>query len=197
MVSVKYVLIVLRADDEGEGGTFAIYSLLSRYANIVRRDPREEMTIKMERALTSDLKSTTKTTRAFVERSIFIKSLLKIVGVLGVSLVMSDGILTPAQSVLGAIQGLKALNEDISTATIVGTSCGILIILFLIQPLGTTKIAGAFAPVVMIWLLFNMSFGIYNITHFDYTVLKAVSPFYAGNYLARNRTDGWRSLGGK
>ncbi|KAL8829443.1 MAG: hypothetical protein Q9191_002008 [Dirinaria sp. TL-2023a] len=196
MVSIKYVLIVLRADDEGEGGTFAVYSLLSRHANIVRRDPREEMNIKMERTLTSDLKPASRTARAFIERSVLIKTILKIIGVLGVSLVMSDGVLTPAQSVLGAIQGLKVVNEDMSTATIVGTSCGILILLFLIQPFGTTKIATAFAPVVMVWLIFNMSFGIYNLVHYDHTVLKAFSPFFAGNYLVRNKTDGWRSLGG-
>lgn len=108
MVSIKYVLIVLRADDEGEGGTFAIYSLLSRYvwpshstqprgmlnstppqANIVRRDPREERTIKMERSLSTDLNRTTRSTRSFLERSGFMKAILKIVGVLGVSLVMS------------------------------------------------------------------------------------------------------------
>ena len=56
---------------------------------------------------------------------------------------------------------LKVVNEDISTATIVGTSCGILVLLFLIQPLGTSKIASGFAPIVMIWLIFNMAFGIY------------------------------------
>ena len=116
MVSVKYVLIVLRADDEGEGGTFAVYSLLSRYvcastlcamvdglrvlrsntnvimrwqARIVRRDPREEKSIKMERVNTSELKTGTKSARNFLEKSAFMKVLLKIVGVLGVSLVMS------------------------------------------------------------------------------------------------------------
>ncbi|KAL8849107.1 MAG: hypothetical protein Q9221_005876 [Calogaya cf. arnoldii] len=136
MVSVKYVLIVLRADDEGEGGTFAIYSLLSRYANIVRRDPREERSIKMERVEASSLPATSKHTRSFIEGSTVMKVLLKIIGVFGVSLVMSDGILTPAQSVLGAIQGLRIVDESIGTPTIVGVSCGILILLFLIQPLG-------------------------------------------------------------
>ncbi|KAL8819967.1 MAG: hypothetical protein Q9223_001705 [Gallowayella weberi] len=89
MVSIKYVIIVLRADDEGEGGTFAIYSLLSRYANIVRRDPREERSIKMERAHTTKLTSTGNYTRSFLEQSAFMKTLLKVVGVFGVSLVMS------------------------------------------------------------------------------------------------------------
>lgn len=190
MVSVKYVVIVLRADDEGEGGTFAIYSLLSRYANIVRRDPREERLINMH------LDSKSSKTRTLLERSTFLKTMLKVVGVLGVSLVMSDGILTPAQSVLGAIQGLKIVDESISTATIVGTSCGILVLLFLIQPFGTSKIGSSFAPIVITWLGFNFCFGIYNLVEHDHSVLKAFSPVFAGQYLMRNKTDGWKSLGG-
>lgn len=196
MVSVKYVTIVLRADDEGEGGTFAVYSLLSRYANIVRRDPREERGIKMERVKTNELSTGSKSARNFMERSAFMKALLKVVGVLGVSLVMSDGVLTPAQSVLGAIQGLEIVKSDISSSTIVGTTCAILICLFLIQPLGTSKIGSAFAPIVIIWLLFNLAFGIYNLVFFDHSVLKAFSPYFAGAYFVRNKTDGWRSLGG-
>ncbi|KAI4169816.1 MAG: hypothetical protein LQ348_007216, partial [Seirophora lacunosa] len=193
-VSVKYVLIVLRADDEGEGGTFAVYSLLSRHAKIVRRDPREERSIKFERE--SNLPAMSEYTRSFLERSRVMKTLLKTIGVLGVSLVMSDGILTPAQSVLGAIQGLRLVDETITTATIVGTSCGILILLFLIQPFGTSKIGTCFAPIVILWLLLNFSFGIYNLVLHDHSVLKAFSPAYAGQYLVRNKTDGWRSLGG-
>ena len=68
---------------------------------------------------------------------------------------------------------LKVVNEDISTATIVGTSCGILVLLFLIQPLGTSKIASGFAPIVMIWLTFNMAFGIYV----RRSPVKRMSPF--------------------
>jgi KUP system potassium uptake protein len=120
---------------------------------------------------------------------------LKIVGVLGVSLVMSDGVLTPAQSVLGAIQGLQVIKPDITSSTIIGISCAILVLLFLVQPLGTSKIATVFAPIVIVWLLFNFSFGIYNLAHHDHSVLKAFSPYFAGNYLVRNGTDGWKSLG--
>ena len=94
-------------------------------------------------------------------------------------MVMSDGVLTPAQSVLGAVQGLNVVKPDISNATVVGTTCGILILLFLIQPLGTTKLATAFAPIVILWLAFNASFGIYNLVKFDHSVLKAFSPGYA------------------
>ena len=93
---------------------------------------------------------------------------------------MADGILTPAQSVLGAIQGkwpgnnkfslalylnyplgLEVVKPDISSGTIIGVSCAILIVLFLVQPLGIHKLASAFAPIVIIWLLFNLVFGIY------------------------------------
>ena len=56
---------------------------------------------------------------------------------------------------------LEIVKSDISSATIVGTTCGILVLLFLIQPFGTTRIASVFAPVVIIWLSFNFCFGIY------------------------------------
>lgn len=196
MVTIKYCLIVLRADDEGEGGTFALFSLLSRYANIVRRDPREEQTIQMERISTNKLGKPALKTRNFMERSKAVQWLLKITGVFGVALVMSDGVLTPAQSVLGAIQGLNVVSDDVTKSTIVGVSVAILVLLFLIQPFGVTKLASTFAPIVIIWLLFLASFGIYNLAVHDHTVLKAFSPYFAGSYLVRNGDAGWRSLGG-
>lgn len=150
----------------------------------------------MERYSTMDLESVNRHVRSGLEKSKFAKALLKTIGVLAVSMIMSDGVLTPAQSVLGAVQGLEVVKPDITKATVVGSTCGILILLFLIQPLGTTKIASSFAPIVLIWLAFNAAFGIYNLTLFDYTVLKAFSPSFAFQYLIRNKTDGWRSLGG-
>ncbi|OCL04473.1 potassium transporter [Glonium stellatum] len=196
MVTVKYVLIILRADNEGEGGTFSCYSLLSRFANITKRDPREASLIKMERHLSVDLRRTNRHLRSRIEKSRLARGLLKTIGVLAVSMVMSDGVLTPAQSVLGAVQGLEVVKPDISKGTIVGTTCGILILLFLIQPLGTTKIASTFAPIVIVWLAFNAAFGIYNLIVFDYSVLKAFSPGFAFEFLIRHKTDGWRMLGG-
>lgn len=98
MVSVKYMFIVLSADDDGEGGTFALYSLLARYAKIVRRDPNIGIgAIKVERAMDSDLKPMNRGVRNFIERSAVARSVLKILGVLGVAMVMADGVLTPAQ----------------------------------------------------------------------------------------------------
>lgn len=152
--------------------------------------------IKMERRLTSELRPSGRTLRSGMEHSRIAKTTLKIIGVLGVSLVMSDGVLTPAQSVLGAIQGLTVVKPDITSGTVIGVTCAILVLLFLIQPLGTSKIAHTFAPIVVVWLLFNLAFGIYNLVQHDHSVLKAFSPYFAGSYLVRNRTDGWKNLGG-
>ncbi|KAK1450457.1 potassium uptake protein, partial [Colletotrichum melonis] len=196
MVTVKYVFIVLHADNEGEGGTFSCYSLLTRFANITNFDPREEATVRIERHNTQDVRPVTRGIRSAIEKSKFTRGFLKTIGVLAVSMVIADGVLTPAQSVLGAIQGLSVVKPDISTSTIVGTTCGILVLLFLIQPLGTTKLATTFAPIVIIWLGFNGAFGIYNLVKYDYTVLKAFSPYYAIHFFMEKKTEGWRMLGG-
>jgi KUP system potassium uptake protein len=74
---------------------------------------------------------------------------------------MADGILTPAQSVLGAIQGLRVVKPELSTNVIIGVSCAILVLLFVIQPLGIHRLSTAFAPIVIVWLLFNAAAGIY------------------------------------
>lgn len=80
---------MLAADDDGEGGTFALYSLLARYANIVRRDPGVMGTIQMSRHHTGELKPMAKNVRSFIEDSPACRGILKAVGVLGVSLVMA------------------------------------------------------------------------------------------------------------
>ncbi|KAH7114576.1 potassium transporter-domain-containing protein [Dactylonectria estremocensis] len=196
IVTVKYCFIVLSADDDGQGGTFALYSLLARYTNIVRRDPNVSGLMRLDRQLTGDMKRPGRTVRSFLENSRVSQALLKCVGVLGVSMVMADGVLTPAQSVLGSIQGIRVANPNLGTDAIVGISCTILIFLFLLQPFGTSKIGTLFAPIVVIWLLFNLCCGIYNLALHDYTVLKAFSPHFAFAYLVRNGRAGWESLGG-
>lgn len=200
IVTIKYCFIVLSADDDGQGGTFAVYSLLARSVNIVRHsDPHsaERITIRLERELgSSELKSTGRAVRDFLERSNAAKIMLQITGVLGVSMVVADSVLTPAQSVLGAIQGIQVVRPDLGRSAIVGITCAILVFLFLLQPLGTSKLGTVFAPVVVVWLLFNLGVGIYNLNLYDHTVLKAFSPHYAFNYLTRNGREGWKSLGG-
>lgn len=89
----------------------------------------------MQRHLSNELGSAGVTVRATIEKSKFMRGLLKLMGVLAVSMVISDGVLTPAQSVLGAVQGLNVVAQ-VSKSTVVGTTCGILIVLFLVQPFG-------------------------------------------------------------
>lgn len=196
IVTVKYSFIVLSADDDGQGGTFALYSLLSRYINITRQDPNTSGMIKLERYRTGEMKTSGRTIRGFLENSPTAKFMLQFFGVLGVSLVMADGVLTPAQSVLGAVQGIRVVKPDLETSTIIGISCGILVFLFLLQPFGTARLGTMFAPIVTVWLLFNLVSGIYNLATYDFTVLKAFSPYFAFSYFKRNGYEGWRSLGG-
>ena len=120
----------------------------------------------MERHATRELGRSTKNIRSTIEKTRFFRGLLKAIGVLAVSMVMADGVLTPAQSVLGAVQGLNVVKPDIGKPTVVGVTCAILILLFLIQPLGISKITMVFSPIVMLWLTMNAGFGIYNLARY-------------------------------
>lgn len=127
----------------------------------MKRNPREPLTVKLERHLADDMKKPNLRFRSFLENNFIFRSFIKFLAVFGVCLVIADGVLTPAQSVLGAIQGLKVVAPSIRTDTIVGISCAILVVLYAIQPLGITKLGSTFAPIVVLWLVFNFSFGIY------------------------------------
>jgi len=196
MVTLKYVNIIFHADNDGEGGTFSCYLLISRYANIGNRDPREGQTVLLRRHNTGDVNYGGRLVRFTLEHSKIFSGLLKTIAVVAVSMVISDGVLTPAQSVLGAVQGLTVTGKNISNSTVVGVTCAILIVLFCIQPFGTAKIGIVFAPIIIIWLALNAGFGIYNLIQYDCTVLRAFNPGEAFVYLARNGEEGWRSLGG-
>lgn len=152
--------------------------------------------VRIERHLTRDMPPAGKTARSIIERSKIAKIALKMIGVIGISMVVADSVLMPAQSVLGAIQGIRVVRPDLGTSAIVGISCAIIVMLFFIQSLGTSKIGTCFAPIVVAWLLFNLSSGIYNLAKHDHTVLRAFSPYFAFAYLIRNGTGGWKSLGG-
>lgn len=198
IVTVKYCFIVLRADDDGQGGTFALYSLLTRYTQIARENPGRDNGdgVAIHRYAPESLGVVGRGLRSFLESSRASQVFLQLIGVLGVAMVLADGVLTPAQSVLGAIQGITVANPNLQSSAIVGITCAVLVVLFLIQPFGTSKIGSTFAPIVTVWLLFNCAAGIYNLVLHDHTVLKAFSPYFAFTYLIRNGQDGWKSLGG-
>ena len=164
--------------------------------NITHRDPREASLVKIERYASGDLERTGRVMRRGIESSKFARILLKIVGVLAVSMVLADGVLTPAQSVLGAVQGAEVVNPNLSKGAIIGITDVILVLLFLVQPLGITKITFAFSPIVIIWLGFNAVFGIYNLVTHDASVCKAFNPGYGFEFLIKHKEQGWQMLGG-
>lgn len=152
--------------------------------------------VQIKRQLTDELGGTKKHFRRTLEKSKFARGLLKVMGILAVTMVIADGVLTPAQSVLGAVQGAQVVNKNLSKGAIIGITDAILVLLFVVQPLGITKITFAFSPVIVIWLGLNAAFGIYNLVKFDASVFSAFNPGYAFEYLIREGEHGWRQLGG-
>ncbi|CAO2824502.1 unnamed protein product [Amaranthus hypochondriacus] len=196
---VKYVFIVLRANDNGKGGTFALYSLLCRNAKVGLLPSQE---VEDQKVSNYQLELPTKQLglylkiKTFLEKTTFIKYLLLIVTMLSTSLVIGDGVLTPSISVLSAVGGLKEASPYFTEGRVVWISVGILIVLFSAQRFGTDKVGYSFAPIVSIWLLLNAGIGVHNFVKYDPTVIKAVNPWYIIQYFTRNGKDAWVSLGG-
>lgn len=143
IVSVKYVLIVMRADNDGEGGIMALTAL-------TRRLP--------------DLKARTIT-------------LLGFMGVMGAALFYGDGMITPAVSVLSAVEGMEVAAPGLGKY-VVPVAVVILVVLFVIQRFGTAKVGVAFGPVMLIWFAVIALLGLASVARTP-EVLVAVSPTYA------------------
>ncbi|KAL2630628.1 hypothetical protein R1flu_015314 [Riccia fluitans] len=195
---IKYMFIVLRADDNGEGGTFALYSLLCRYCNISslpsRHPTDEELTTYSREPPEPNSRAEKMKTR--LEKSRFLQFLLLILVLLSTCMVIGDGILTPAISVLSAVDGIKVASDKLNQTVVVIISVAILILLFSMQRFGTNQIGFLFAPVVLIWFITNGSIGIFNVVKHNHSVFRAISPHYGIKYLLKNKKDGWSSLGG-
>jgi K+ transporter len=126
--------------------------------------------------------------RSTIEQSAFFRYLLQAIGVFAVSMAIADGVLTPAQSVLGAVQGLNEINRDISKSTIIGVTCTILVLLFLAQPFVNNRFSKAFSPVVIVWLALNSAFGMYNLARYEsLTTLRGV-------FADQSKTRSWHAL---
>ncbi|XP_010450206.1 PREDICTED: potassium transporter 5-like [Camelina sativa] len=192
---LKYVFIVLQANDNGEGGTFALYSLICRYAKM-GLIPNQEPEDRDLSNYTLEL-PTTQLRRAHIvkeklENSKFAKIILFLVTIMGTSMVIGDGILTPSISVLSAVSGIKSLGQN----TVVGVSVAILILLFAFQRFGTDKVGFSFAPIILVWFTFLTGIGLFNLFKHDITVLRALNPLYIIHYFRRTGKKGWISLGG-
>ncbi|KAG7621130.1 Potassium transporter [Arabidopsis suecica] len=195
---IKYVFIVCKANDNGQGGTLAIYSLLCRHAKVklIPNQHRSDEDLTTYSRTVSAEGSFAAKTKKWLEGKEWRKRALLVVVLLGTCMMIGDGILTPAISVLSATGGIKVNNPKMSGDIVVLVAIVILIGLFSMQHYGTDKVGWLFAPIVLIWFLFIGATGMYNICKYDTSVLKAFSPTYIYLYFKRRGRDGWISLGG-
>ncbi len=147
VISVKYAILIMRADNHGEGGILALLALVSP-----RRAKRNTW-----------------------------RAALVVVGLVGATLLYGDGTITPAISVLSAVEGLKLYAPQLGHAVVPATVV-ILAALFLIQRNGTSWIGGIFGPVMLIWFLLAAALGVAGIVKTP-AVLAALSPLPAVAYL--------------
>ncbi|GFY83452.1 potassium transporter 2 [Actinidia rufa] len=195
----KYVFIVLRADDNGEGGTFALYSLICRHVKVSllpNRQAADEALSTYKREQPPEKKSSSRV-KLFLEKHKSLHTALLILVLLGTCMVIGDGLLTPAISVFSAVSGLEFfMSKEHHQYAVIPITCFILVCLFALQHYGTHRVGFMFAPVVVAWLLCISSLGLYNIFHWNPHVYKALSPYYMFKFLKKTRTGGWMSLGG-
>ena len=156
VVTAKYVLLLLRADNHGEGGTLSLMALGQQ---------------------------------ALGRRSLPLLAL----GVIGASMFIGDSMITPALSVLSAVEGLK-LAAPALEHYVVPLTVFILVMLFTVQSRGTARVASAFGPVMVVWFASLAILGIVNISA-DPTVLAAINPWHALHFLLAHGTVGLVTLG--
>ena len=148
VVTLKYVTIIMRADNEGEGGIMALMALAQR-------------------------------TLPKGSRSAYAVGIL---GIFGASLFFGDAVITPAISVLSAIEGLEVVAPQMSN-WIVPLTVVVLVMLFATQRYGTAKVGRVFGPITALWFLVLAALGILNIVH-EPEVLKAINPWWAVQFFA-------------
>ncbi|CAL5064613.1 unnamed protein product [Urochloa decumbens] len=195
----KYVFIVLKANDNGEGGTFALYSLICRYAKVSLLPNQQRVdedissfrlklpTPELERAMF---------VKDCLEKKPLFKNILLFLVLMGTSMVIGDGILTPSMSVMSAVSGLQGQVPGFDTDAVVIVSIIVLVLLFSVQRFGTGKVGFMFAPILGLWFINLGSIGIYNIVKYDMSVVRAFNPMYIYLFFKTNGLKAWSSLGG-
>lgn len=197
---IKYVYIALRANDDGDGGTFALYTLISRHAKVSlipnQQVEEDDLVAKYNRDKPPATLRRAEWMKELLETNKAVKVSLFLVTMLATAMVISDAILTPAISVLSAVGGLKEKATFLTTDEIVWITVGILVALFAIQRFGTDKVGYLFAPIILLWLLLIAAVGFYNLVKYDTGALRAFNMKYIIDYFRRNKKKGWASLGG-
>src|ERR1044072_3334708 len=156
VVTAKYVLLLLRADNNGEGGTLSLMALGQRALGR-RRLP------------------------------------LLALGVVGASMFIGDSMITPAISVLSAVEGLKLVTPALEHY-VVPLTIFILVVLFSVQSSGTARVASAFGPVMLVWFATLATLGLIHISA-DPTVLYAINPWYAIQFMLSRGVIGLVTMG--
>jgi KUP system potassium uptake protein len=156
VVTAKYVLLLLRADNNGEGGTLSLMALGQR---------------------------------ALGRRS----WLLLALGVVGASMFIGDSMITPAISVLSAVEGLKLVTPALGPY-VVPLTIFILVVLFSVQSSGTARVASLFGPVMVVWFATLAILGLVHISD-DPTVLYAINPYYAIHFMLSHGVIGLVTMG--
>ncbi len=153
IVSCKYAIFVLRANSDGEGGVFALYSLLHKY-----RDESPRLTVLLGALM------------------------------LGAGFLFGDGIITPAISVLSAVEGLKA-GTPMFAAAIIPVTIAILAALFAVQHKGTGGVGRIFGPILVLWFAIIAALGVRQIVLHP-EILHAANPAYAVAFLRQTGAYG-------
>ncbi|MFT3806867.1 potassium transporter Kup [Arenimonas sp.] len=159
IVTIKYVMVVMRADNRGEGGILALMAVVQRSLPIA-----------------SPLAYT-----------------VGILGILGTALFFGDAVITPAISVLSAVEGLEVAAPRMHHY-VVPITIGVLVALFLFQRKGTEKVGRIFGPVMILWFLSIAVLGVAQILR-NPTVLQALNPYWAVQFFVHHGHAAWLALG--
>lgn len=151
VVTVKYVTIIMRADNKGQGGSLALLALLSRSGGRARMGP-----------------------------------VIVLLGVFATALFYGDSMITPAVSVLSAVEGLVVVNARLEPL-VVPIAIFILVFLFLIQSRGTAKVGALFGPIMVFYFITLAALGLVHIVKAP-SILMSLNPWYALNFFI---LDGW------
>ncbi len=159
VVSLKYVVFIMRADNRGEGGIMALTALANRAA---QGSPRKMWW-------------------------------LTVLGLFGAALFYGDGVITPAMSVLSAVEGLHLATPALDPFVVPIALC-VLLSLFWMQSRGTAQVGSLFGPVMVFWFLTLGTLGLLQVWQ-NPSVLLAVNPWYGLNFFIEHRVHGFLALG--
>ena len=168
IITIKYLFFVMRADNHGEGGILALSALLPKKAG--DSEPRSG-----------------------IAKAAAASSVLLLLGLFGTALLYGDGMITPAISVLSAVEGLSIVSTSF-TPYILPLAIAIIVGLFAVQRWGTGKIGKAFGPIMIVWFSTLAILGAVNIAQTP-EVLQAMNPIWALRYFQLNPLKGFLSMG--